>query len=149
MSFFYKWLIKKAWKDIFGVRLKDVVFKENQRLIDFFPEHVNKKYNVKISKGMWNDFIDGINRLPRPLFTFWAFFMLILPLINIEWFRAIILLYAEMPTGLLAIIITIISFWFAGKLAVNALVEPKVWKKKLEEADKLREELRRKVNTKK
>lgn len=139
-----RWIIKKkfktAWKVIFGMKPK---ISKDDALIDVIPGEIERMYGVKIPTNKWNGFIDSINRLPRPIFTFWAFYLLVLPLVNVEKFKESMVAYAAFPSSLFYIVMTIIGFWFATKGLEKAkyFVNPKEYKKQLQEAAELRSEL--------
>lgn len=82
----------------------------------------------------WDSFVDGLNRLPRPMITFsiigifvWAFYD---PMGFIEYMGAM----EVVPDELWLMWLTIIAFWFGGRLVSQDLRKPKVTKEHLERA---------------
>ena len=136
MDYLYTKIFQKVWMKVFGKKIDMKELDKEHRLIDAVP----KAYGID-KPPFWDTLIDSINRLPRPILTFWAIYLLFLPLFDIDNFREIILRYGEMPTGIAVIITTIISFWFGTKLATKTLVDPKKMLQQLQDLKKLKEEV--------
>ncbi len=82
----------------------------------------------------WDSFVDGLNRLPRPVITFsiigifvWAFYD---PMGFVEYMGAM----EVVPDELWLMWLTIIAFWFGGRLVSQDLRKPKITKEHLERA---------------
>lgn len=82
----------------------------------------------------WDSFVDGLNRLPRPLITFssigifaWAFYD---PMAFVEYMGAM----EVVPDELWLMWLTVIAFWFGGRLVSQDLRKPKITKEHLERA---------------
>jgi len=143
----FRWItkiaIRKGWKNLFGIDMDTSRLDRDGRLIDGIKEELEEEYGLIISKSWWDNFVDSINRLPRPIFTFWVFYLLILPLWDSEKFQDTMLSYAEIPSNIAQVMLVIIGFWFLsrGLEKVKTLVDVKKYKKQLEEVGKLRAEL--------
>lgn len=88
-------------------------------------------------KTKWDSFVDGLNRLPRPLITFgviglfaWAAWS---PITFIETMQAL----ALVPDQLWIMLLTIIAFWFGGRFINRDLRKPQVTKEQLKIAHEL------------
>lgn len=68
------------------------------------------------NRTIWDSFIDGLNRLPRPLFAFGALWMLYWPIHDPAQFAVAMQGYALLPMWLAAVIGQIILFFFGGRM---------------------------------
>lgn len=143
----FRWIIKgifkKSWKILFGKEINLDELDKNERLIDAAKNELEEEYGFHISKSFWNTFIDSLGRLPRPMFTFWVFYLLILPLWSRELFQDTMLAYAEIPSNISQIILVIIGFWFLsrGLEKMKGMVDATKYRKQLEEVGRLRAEI--------
>ena len=77
------------------------------------------EFQSKRTSTAWDSFIDGLNRLPRPLITLGILGLFVLapadPLRFLEIARA----YQIMPDGFWALLSIIIAFYFGGRMQVT------------------------------
>ncbi len=85
-------------------------------------------------KTRWDSFVDGLNRLPRPLITFgivgifiWAFYD---PIDFVEYMAAM----EVVPDELWLMWLSIVAFWFGGRFVSQDLRKPKVTQEQLSRA---------------
>lgn len=71
------------------------------------------------NRTWWDSFIDGINRLPRPMMTFGTMAFIWYAIYDPEEFTYAIQALTIVPTPLWVIFGTIVGFWFAGKFAAK------------------------------
>jgi hypothetical protein len=88
-------------------------------------------------KTWWDSFVDGLNRLPRPVITFsimgtflWAFY-------DPTGFVGYMAAMEVVPDELWVMWLTIVAFWFGGRLVSQDLRKPKVTKEQLDRAKEL------------
>jgi hypothetical protein len=67
----------------------------------------------------WDSFIDGLNRLPRPLITLGILGLFVLAPADPVRFLAIAEAYQLMPDGFWALLSIIIAFYFGGRMQVT------------------------------
>ncbi|MGI9437129.1 MAG: holin family protein [Geminicoccaceae bacterium] len=67
----------------------------------------------------WDSFIDGLNRLPRPLITLGILALFVLAPVDPVRFFAIARAYEMMPDGFWALLSIIIAFYFGGRMQVT------------------------------
>jgi hypothetical protein len=96
-------------------------------------------------KTWWDSFVDGLNRLPRPVITFsiigifvWAFHD---PAGFVEYMSAM----EFIPDELWLMWLTIVAFWFGGRLVSQDLRKPKVTHEQLELARAVVERRRERI----
>lgn len=70
--------------------------------------------------GYWASFIDGINRLVRPFYTFGTMSLFIWAAIDPVSFQVTMVSMGAVPEMLWYICLTIISFWFGGRMLEKA-----------------------------
>ncbi|MBA56328.1 MAG: carboxylesterase [Pseudomonadales bacterium] len=68
----------------------------------------------------WDSFVDGLNRLPRPLLTFAIISFFVLAPLFPERFFQIAKAYEVMPPGYWALLSVIIGFYFGGRMQLKA-----------------------------
>lgn len=82
-------------------------------------EQFAAEFQSKRTSTAWDSFVDGLNRLPRPLITLGILGLFILapadPLRFLEIARA----YQIMPDGFWALLSIIIAFYFGGRMQVT------------------------------
>lgn len=116
---------------------KDVteVFKENEenkgarshleRLADMdhdgaVLQQFAEEFHQRNKRTWWDSFVDGLNRLPRPLLTIGILSFFILTPMYPEKFLEIAQAYQLMPTGYWALLSIIISFYFGGRMQLKS-----------------------------
>lgn len=67
----------------------------------------------------WDSFIDGLNRLPRPLITLGILGLFVLAPIDPVRFLEIARAYQIMPDGFWALLSIIIAFYFGGRMQLT------------------------------
>jgi hypothetical protein len=77
------------------------------------------EFQPRTTRTRWDSFIDGLNRVPRPLITLGvlAFFMLA-PLDPLR-FAQIARAYELMPEGFWALLSIIVAFYFGGRMQLK------------------------------
>lgn len=70
--------------------------------------------------GKWDSFVDGLNRLPRPLLTFAIISFFVLAPLFPERFFQIAKAYEVMPPGYWALLSVIIGFYFGGRMQLKS-----------------------------
>ena len=82
-------------------------------------EQFASEFKSKRTSTAWDSFVDGLNRLPRPLITLGILGLFVLapadPLRFLEIARA----YQIMPDGFWALLSIIIAFYFGGRMQVT------------------------------
>ncbi|MEE2730058.1 MAG: 3TM-type holin [Pseudomonadota bacterium] len=68
----------------------------------------------------WDSFVDGLNRLPRPLLTFAIISFFVLAPLFPERFFQIAKAYEVMPPGYWALLSVIIGFYFGGRMQLKS-----------------------------
>ena len=68
----------------------------------------------------WDSFIDGLNRLPRPLITLGILGLFILAPVDPIRFLEIARAYQVMPDGFWALLSVIIAFYFGGRMQLTS-----------------------------
>lgn len=77
------------------------------------------EFHARQNRTGWDSFIDGLNRLPRPLITLGILgFFIIAPLDPMR-FLQIATAYEMMPDGFWALLSIIIAFYFGGRLQIK------------------------------
>ncbi len=77
------------------------------------------EFHTRQQRTAWDSFIDGLNRLPRPLITLGIIgFFVIAPLDPMR-FLQIAAAYEMMPDGFWALLSIIIAFYFGGRLQIK------------------------------
>ena len=113
-----------------GGTVKDVgsVFSENkeargQRAHDADMQVLQQfaaEFRDLTNRSWWDSFIDGLNRLPRPLITLGVFGLFILAPIDPVQFLKIAQAYEAMPEGFWALLSIIVAFYFGGRLQMSS-----------------------------
>jgi hypothetical protein len=77
------------------------------------------EFHPRSKRTKWDSFVDGLNRLPRPLITLsvGAFFVLA-PLDPLR-FAQVARAYELMPEGFWALLSVIVAFYFGGRMRLN------------------------------
>lgn len=104
--------VDKAISKIFGNKEKREKYAADERAA------VYSQFAAEFghSKTWWDSFIDGVNRLPRPLMTFGIIFMFVYCWVNPLGFINGATALQAMPKEGWYILGIVVSFWFAGKL---------------------------------
>ena len=79
-------------------------------------EPVTSGTPARVNATAWDRFIDGFNRLPRPLLTVAILgFFLVAPLYP-DAFLKVAAAYAKMPHGFWALLSVVVGFYFTGRM---------------------------------
>ncbi len=77
------------------------------------------EFKSKRTSTAWDSFVDGLNRLPRPLITLGILGLFILAPADPIRFLEIARAYQIMPEGFWALLSIIIAFYFGGRMQVT------------------------------
>ena len=77
------------------------------------------EFQSRRTSTAWDSFIDGLNRLPRPLITLGILGLFVLAPIDPIRFLEIARAYQIMPDGFWALLSIIIAFYFGGRMQVT------------------------------
>lgn len=77
------------------------------------------EFQSRRTSTAWDSFVDGLNRLPRPLITLGILGLFILAPIDPIRFLEIAQAYHMMPDGFWALLSIIIAFYFGGRMQVT------------------------------
>lgn len=149
-----KWVVgkifKSGWKSMFG---EEPTLPDNAPLIDTIPNEA-KKYGIHINPNWWDSFIDGLNRLPRPIITFGIIFLFALAFYDPIKFVDMVEVLGLIPEPLWYVFYVVVGFWFTTKMIEKAPIgiNYKKWQtqfRAMEQLRKTREETQLKnINTK-
>lgn len=78
------------------------------------------EFHVRENRGRWDSFVDGLNRLPRPLLTIAIISFFVLAPLSPERFLEIAKAYELMPPGYWALLSIIIGFYFGGRMQLKS-----------------------------
>lgn len=82
-------------------------------------EQFAAEFKSKRTSTAWDSFVDGLNRLPRPLITLGILGLFILAPADPIRFLEIARAYQIMPDGFWALLSIIIAFYFGGRMQVT------------------------------
>lgn len=77
------------------------------------------EFQVRNTSTKWDSFIDGLNRLPRPLITLGILGLFVLAPADPVRFLQIARAYEVMPDGFWALLSIIIAFYFGGRMQIT------------------------------
>lgn len=78
------------------------------------------EFHQRSNRTWWDSFVDGLNRLPRPLLTISVLSFFVLAPLNPTRFLEIAKAYELMPPGYWALISVIIGFYFGGRMQLKS-----------------------------
>ena len=84
-------------------------------LNQFAAEFANRSNRTR-----WDSFVDGLNRLPRPVITLAVLGFFLLAPIFPERVTAVAKAYEVIPTGFWALLSIIVGFYFGGRMQLKA-----------------------------
>lgn len=87
----------------------------NVAVLKQFAEEFHQRQN----RSWWDSFVDGLNRLPRPLITFAVLSFFVLAPLFPEQFLSIAKAYELMPQGYWTLLSIIIAFYFGGRMQLK------------------------------
>lgn len=106
-----------------------------QRLKQFQAEFAPRE-----NRTTWDSFVDGLNRLPRPVMTFGVIGLFVYCIQEPAGFAISMKALELMPTAGWALLSTIVAFWFGGKF-LGGLKKPEPMS--VEEVEKIIELMER------
>lgn len=77
------------------------------------------EFHARQNRTAWDSFIDGLNRLPRPLITLGIIAFFVIAPLDPTRFLQIATAYEMMPEGFWALLSIIIAFYFGGRLQIK------------------------------
>jgi hypothetical protein len=101
------------------------------------------EFQPRQNRTKWDSFVDGLNRLPRPFMTFGTIGLFTWCVVDPDRFSVSMVALSLVPDLMWYIFLTIIAFWFGGKIIEKAprkFTPPNV--KDLREIKQLRDEMR-------
>ena len=82
-------------------------------------EQFAAEFQPRSQRTWWDSFIDGLNRLPRPLITLGVLAFFVLAPFDPLRFAQIARAYELMPDGFWALLSIIVAFYFGGRMQVK------------------------------
>lgn len=79
----------------------------------------SSEFHTRTSRTKWDSFVDGLNRLPRPLLTIGVMGFFVLAPIDPERFMLVAKAYEVIPNGYWALLSVIIGFYFGGRMQLK------------------------------
>jgi hypothetical protein len=83
-------------------------------------QQFNSEFYQRQNRSWWDSFVDGLNRLPRPLITIGVLSFFVLAPLNPAKFLEIAKAYELMPPGYWALISVIVGFYFGGRMQLKS-----------------------------
>lgn len=80
----------------------------------------SQEFHQRLNRTKWDSFVDGLNRLPRPLLTIAILGFFVLAPLDPITFTQIAQAYNLMPAGYWALLSVIIGFYFGGRMQLKA-----------------------------
>lgn len=77
------------------------------------------EFHDRQNRTKWDSFVDGLNRLPRPILTFGILGFFVMAPIYPERFMLVAKAYEVIPTGFWALLSVIIGFYFGGRMQLK------------------------------
>ncbi len=78
------------------------------------------EFHQRKNRNKWDSFVDGLNRLPRPLMAIVVLGFFVLAPVNPEYFTKIAEAYKIVPDGYWALLSVIIGFYFGGRMQLKS-----------------------------
>lgn len=82
-------------------------------------QQFSKEFHDRQNRTRWDSFVDGLNRLPRPLITIAILSFFVLAPLNPTKFLEIAQAYNLMPEGYWTLLSVIIGFYFGGRMQIK------------------------------
>jgi hypothetical protein len=82
-------------------------------------EQFAAEFQPRTNRTWWDSFIDGLNRVPRPLITLGVLAFFVLAPIDPLRFAQIARAYELMPDGFWALLSIIVAFYFGGRMQLK------------------------------
>jgi hypothetical protein len=77
------------------------------------------EFHAREGRTWWDSFIDGLNRLPRPLITLGILAFFVLAPLQPVLFLEVAKIYALMPDGFWALLSVVVAFYFGGRMQLK------------------------------
>ena len=77
------------------------------------------EFNARNNRGWFEQLVDGLNRLPRPLMVFAIFGLLIYTPLNPLLMSEVFTAWALIPDGMWAITTVVVGFYFGGRMQLK------------------------------
>ena len=78
------------------------------------------EFHTRNNRGLFDQFVDGMNRLVRPMIVYSMTGILVYTPFNIEGMSAVFLAWAVLPAGFWVMYSGILAFYFGGRMQVKA-----------------------------
>ncbi len=83
-------------------------------------QQFSAEFHNRENRSKWDSFVDGLNRLPRPLLTIAILSFFVLAPLDPIRFLEIAKAYELMPPGYWALLSVIIGFYFGGRMQIKS-----------------------------
>ncbi len=103
---------------------------QDSKIIEGF---IAENTQVRENRTWWDSFVDGLNRLPRPLGWAMTVGLLAWPLFDVIGFASAMNAYSLVPEWVVALVISVWAFYFTGRLLTKDLKMGGPSKKQLEQ----------------
>lgn len=118
-------VVDRGIEDIHGSTLaRDAQASAEQQSVE---NEFASEFAYRSSRTWWDSFIDGLNRLPRPIMTFGTIGLFAWAMINPVTFTFRMAALTVVPQPLWYIFFTIVTFWFGGKIINSTSLAKMKW----------------------
>ena len=83
-------------------------------------QQFSAEFQQRSNRTWWDSFVDGLNRLPRPLLTISVLSFFVLAPLQPARFLEIAKAYELMPPGYWALLSVIVGFYFGGRMQIKS-----------------------------
>lgn len=83
-------------------------------------QQFSSEFHQRKNRSWWDSFIDGLNRLPRPLISIAVLSFFVIAPLYPQKFLEIAKAYELMPPGYWGLLSVIISFYFGGRMQLKS-----------------------------
>lgn len=83
-------------------------------------QQFSSEFQQRSNRTWWDSFVDGMNRLPRPLLTIAVLSFFVLAPLHPARFLEIAKAYELMPPGYWALLSVIVGFYFGGRMQIKS-----------------------------
>jgi hypothetical protein len=83
-------------------------------------QQFSSEFHQRANRTSWDSFVDGLNRLPRPIITISVLGFFVLTPLYPSRFLDIAEAYGMMPAGYWALLSVIIGFYFGGRMQLTS-----------------------------
>ena len=102
-----------------GQRKHDQIMADTDRDLAALAQFA-QEFHTRKNRTWWDSFVDGLNRLPRPILTIAVLSFFVLAPLDPERFLIIAQSYQLMPPGYWALLSVIIGFYFGGRMQLKS-----------------------------